>query len=84
MIDARLRRLCEVKPSGKCNVPESIHKAWKSGGKARDDLRVLLEKIDFDKESVQTKRCDHPTFENDMLVIDVCGFVLTCMISQLA
>ena len=68
MIDARLRRLCETKPSGKCNVPDSIHKAWKAGGKSRDDLRVLLEKFDFDKERAQTNICDHPTSENDLYI----------------
>ena len=51
MVDARLRRLCERKPSGKVNVPMSIHEQWKLGGKARDELRVLLEKYDFDKAS---------------------------------
>ncbi|CAK9002243.1 unnamed protein product [Durusdinium trenchii] len=50
MVDARLRRLCEVKASGKCNVPPAIHQAWIKGGKSRDDLRVLLEKFDLDKE----------------------------------
>lgn len=50
MVDARLRRLCELKPSGKMNVPESIHLAWKKGGQSRDDLRVMLEKYDLNKE----------------------------------
>ena len=49
MIDARLRRLCERKPSGKINVPEAIHKQWKAGGPQRDELRVLLEQYEFDK-----------------------------------
>lgn len=51
MIDARLRRLCDKKPSGKCSVPQNIHDQWKLGGKARDELRMLLEKYDFDKAS---------------------------------
>ena len=50
MIDARLRRLCEVKPSGKCKVPQAIHDAWKKGGTARDELRVWLERVDLDKD----------------------------------
>ena len=49
MIDARLRRLCERKPSGKINVPEAIHKQWAKGGPERDELRVLLEQYEFDK-----------------------------------
>eukprot|EP00438_Fugacium_kawagutii_P012770 Skav214219 [mRNA] locus=scaffold489:555068:560453:+ [translate_table: standard] len=40
MVDARLRRLCEQKGSGKCNVPQVIHDAWKRGGQSRDELRV--------------------------------------------
>lgn len=50
MVDARLRRLCEHKTSGKCNVPTAIHEAWKRGGASRDELRVWLEKYDLDKE----------------------------------
>ena len=38
MIDARLRRLCELKPSGKCK--------WKKGGTSR----VWLDKLDLDKD----------------------------------
>lgn len=53
MIDARLRRLCERKPSGKINVPMAIHDQWKLGGQSRDELRVLLEKYDFDKAIVR-------------------------------
>lgn len=49
MIDARLRRLCERKPSGKINVPEAVHKQWAAGGPQRDELRVLLEQLEFDK-----------------------------------
>ena len=50
MVDARLRRLCEKKPSGKLNVPQSIHDQWMAGGRQRDELRALLEQFDFDKE----------------------------------
>lgn len=50
LVDARLRRLCEKKPSGKLNVPESIHRAWLAGGTQRDELRVLLEKLELDKD----------------------------------
>ena len=50
-VDARLRRLCERKPSGKLQVPEAVHEQWKQAGKTRDELRALLEKNDFDKET---------------------------------
>ena len=50
MVDARLRRLCERKPSGKLQVPEAIHAQWAAGGKQRDELRALLEQFDFDRE----------------------------------
>ena len=50
MVDARLRRLCEKKPSGKIQVPKAIHEQWLKGGKERDELRKLLEEYDFDKE----------------------------------
>ena len=49
-VDARLRRLCERKPSGKLNVPLSIHEQWVQGGKSRDELRAMLEQNDFDKD----------------------------------
>ena len=50
MVDARLRRLCERKPTGKLNVPQSIHEQWLQVGKPRDELRQLLEQLEFDKE----------------------------------
>ena len=48
--DARLRRLCEKKPSGRLQVPAVVHEQWKKGGTDRDELRVLLEKSDFQKD----------------------------------
>lgn len=50
MVDARLRRLREKKPSGKLNVPAAIHDQWQQGGKARDELRAFFEKYDLNKE----------------------------------
>ena len=41
MVDARLRRLCERKPSGKLNVPQAIHDQWMAGGKQRAPIRIL-------------------------------------------
>lgn len=51
MIDARLRRLCEKKPSGKTNVPDAVHKQWAAGGKERDELRKMFEQYECDKET---------------------------------
>lgn len=36
---ARLRRMCEIKPSGKCHVPPEIHERWK---KANHTERLKL------------------------------------------
>jgi len=62
MVDARLRRLCEKKPSGKVQVPDSIHQQWLQVGKPRDELRQLLELYEFDKES-----CLYATMQNIVL-----------------
>ena len=50
MVDARLRRLCEKKPSGRLNVPQEVHEQWLQVGGPRDELRALLEQTHFDKE----------------------------------
>ena len=50
MVDARLRRLCEKKPSGRLNVPQAIHEQWLQVGGPRDELRQMLEQLDFDKD----------------------------------
>lgn len=57
LIDARLRRLCERKPSGKLNVPQAVHDQWMAGGKQRDELRALFESYDFDKDSFKKYTC---------------------------
>ena len=47
----RLRRLCEKKPSGKCNVNEDIHLRWKTGAKAdREAMIEELESVEWSKE----------------------------------
>ena len=47
----RLRRLCEVKPSGRCKVPDSIHQRWKNGGKSeREALLEELERAGWDQD----------------------------------
>lgn len=49
--NARLRRMCERKPSGKLLVPEEIHQKWKNNcGRDRDDLLDALEACDWDKD----------------------------------
>lgn len=57
MVDARLRRLCERKKSGKLKVPEAVHKAWAQGGSERDNLRALLEQAEFDQDSSRGGQC---------------------------
>jgi len=46
----RLRRLCEKKPSGKIQVPESIHQMWLKAGHTRDQLLEELENANWDKD----------------------------------
>ncbi|CAL1165907.1 unnamed protein product [Cladocopium goreaui] len=53
---AKLRRVCEKKPSGKCKVPEDIHLKWKNNnGDDRKDLLELLETSDWDKDTFVAK-----------------------------
>ena len=40
----RLRRLCEIKPSGRCNVPDNIHKMWKHGSK--QDREAMMDELE--------------------------------------
>lgn len=50
---ARLRRLCEVKPSGKCAVPKEVHERWKKADKAERDAMVEeFEQANWAKDSV--------------------------------
>ena len=46
----RLRRLCEVKGSGKCHVTPEIHSQWKRGGADRDKLLEALVLSNYKKE----------------------------------
>ena len=41
----RLRRLCEVKPSGKCNVPEQVHLRWKNSTK--EEKETMCDELDI-------------------------------------
>lgn len=49
LADGRLRRLCEVKPSGKIKVPQEVHDAWKSGGYSRQSLMDLFLQCGMDE-----------------------------------
>ena len=47
----RLRRLCEIKPSGKCQVPPEIHERWKKGNKEeRESMLDELEAANWSKD----------------------------------
>lgn len=49
---ARLRRLCERKPSGKIHVPEEVHTRWKQAtGAERLEMVGELEKADWCKDT---------------------------------
>ena len=51
---AKLRRVCEKKPSGKVKVPEEIHQKWKqNNGADRAELLKALEESNWDKEHVR-------------------------------
>ena len=48
---ARLRRLCEMKPSGKCSVPPEVHQRWKAADKAEREAMVEeFEKANWAKD----------------------------------
>ena len=48
---ARLRRLCEIKPRGKCAVPTEVHNRWKNGDKTEREAMVEeFEKANWAKE----------------------------------
>ena len=53
----RLRRLCERKPSGRINVPDSIHEQWAKGGAAKRALRDELERVGWDKDCMNLCIC---------------------------
>ena len=63
-IDAQLRRLCERKPSGRLNVPLNVHEMWAKGGKDRDELRMMFEQYELNKNP----NCMHALYLIDMLI----------------
>ena len=49
---ARLRRICELKPSGKCAAGLEVHERWKKADKAEREAMVEeLEKANWSKDS---------------------------------
>lgn len=53
---ARLRRLCEVKPSGRCSVPTEVHERWLKGGKSEREAMVEeFERANWSKDPVHVK-----------------------------
>ena len=49
-MQARLRRMCEKKPSGKMNVPAFIHEMWAAGGAKREELAKVFEEVGENKD----------------------------------
>ena len=50
---ARLRRVCERKPSGKLMVPQEIHDKWRNNvGNDREELLDALEEAGWDKDCI--------------------------------
>ena len=46
----KLRRICQVKDSGKCNVPQQIYEEFLAGGTQRVELRKLFVSCKLDKD----------------------------------
>lgn len=46
-LKAKLRRMCEIKTKGKCNVPMWVHEMWKSGNHLQ--MALDLQAANFDK-----------------------------------
>ena len=52
----RLRRLCEIKPSGRCAVPPEVHERWLKGGKSEREAMVEeFERAHWSKDPVHVK-----------------------------
>ena len=49
--DARLRRACERKPSGRIKVPEAVHEKWRTGSRPKlHELMDVLASCDWDQD----------------------------------
>ena len=50
----RLRRLCEKKPSGRCNVPPMVHERWlKSNKQEKEAMIDELESVNWSKDRIK-------------------------------
>lgn len=50
---ARLRRVCEQKPSGRCHVPAAVHEKWRKASHAEKlEMCDQLEAVAWDKEGL--------------------------------
>ena len=60
-LKAKLRRLCEMKKDGRCNVPQWLHDEWKNGDHA--ELARQYAKCGFDKANSSNQlvsaKCPH-------------------------
>ena len=55
----RLRRLCEKKPSGRCNVPPEIHQKWLHASRhERDAMIEELDAVSWSKDRL-VNACKH-------------------------
>lgn len=52
--EARLRRICEKKPSGKMHVTPEVHEQWARGGASRAKLLKQLQDVGFNKDTQAT------------------------------
>lgn len=54
---ARLRRMREKKPTGRCHVPEAVHNMWKTGGAdVQDQLVQMLRDAGWNKDALAWQR----------------------------
>lgn len=68
---ARLRRVCELKPSGKIKCPEWLHEQWKNTAN-RPQLTTQLESANWDKARIISKTMTRlMTCDNTQLVFKV-------------
>lgn len=61
--EARLRRICERKPTGKIQVAEEIHEKWRTGNKQqREQMLDVLEEAAWDKDIPHIGTCQCWTY----------------------
>ena len=69
---ARLRRVCERKSDGTCQVPQEIQDAWQKGGQSRDHLLKVFIANGLDK-SAFLRQISHETTKTKALKLSVTG-----------